>query len=382
MPGLLYLLRQLLKKLFLSYSPFKKPNLKKFTASFVSYTLIFIVNSSAQSWLITGNAGTSPSTNFLGTTDNKPLVVRTNNVERLRIDKSGNVGIGINSPLQKLDVNGNINLRKGFSIYAENHPVLTVDSANGNTLLGNGAGPHISGSSCTAVGYQSLFSNTVSYNTGIGYRALYLNTSGINNTACGLQALYTNSTGNSSTALGINAPYSSTGNYNTAVGDYALFNTTTAWGNTAVGDIAGASYHNGYYNTFIGAEADATAADIYNSTALGRSTVVTAASQVRIGNSFVGSIGGYANWTNISDRRVKKNIKENVPGLKFINKLKPITYNLDLDAADRIVQSPVRKNAKIMGPSQLDITARQAKEQVVYTGFVAQDRESGQRNWL
>ena len=33
----------------------------------------------AQSWLLTGNAGTNPSTNFVGTKDGKALAFRTNN---------------------------------------------------------------------------------------------------------------------------------------------------------------------------------------------------------------------------------------------------------------------------------------------------------------
>ena len=59
---------------------------------------------------------------------------------------------------------------------------------------------------------------------------------------------------------------------------------------------------------------------------------------------YITSIGGYTGWSNISDGRVKKNIKPNVPGLAFINKLKPITYNLDLDAADKIIQRPAIKD--------------------------------------
>src|SRR6476646_7178240 len=72
--------------------------------------------------------------------------------------------------------------------------------------------------------------------------------------------------------------------------------------------------------------------------------LVTADHQVVIGSNIVLSIGGYANWTNISEGRVNKNIHQNVPGLTFINKLQPITYNLDLDAAEKIVQRPVIKD--------------------------------------
>jgi hypothetical protein len=45
-------------------------------------------------WELTGNAGTAPANNFLGTTDNQPLAVRTNGQERMTITPDGNVGIG------------------------------------------------------------------------------------------------------------------------------------------------------------------------------------------------------------------------------------------------------------------------------------------------
>jgi len=46
------------------------------------------------SWELTGNAGTDPSVEFLGTTDNQPLVIRTVGTEHIRVDTSGNVGLG------------------------------------------------------------------------------------------------------------------------------------------------------------------------------------------------------------------------------------------------------------------------------------------------
>lgn len=49
-------------------------------------------------WLQTGNAGTNLSNNFLGTTDNQGLSIKTNNTERIRVEANGNVGIGTSSP--------------------------------------------------------------------------------------------------------------------------------------------------------------------------------------------------------------------------------------------------------------------------------------------
>lgn len=47
-----------------------------------------------EAWLIEGNTGTSPASNFIGTIDNEALVFRTNNLERMRLGENGNLGIG------------------------------------------------------------------------------------------------------------------------------------------------------------------------------------------------------------------------------------------------------------------------------------------------
>lgn len=55
-------------------------------------------------WTILGNAGTTPATNFIGTVDANDWVVRTNNVEQMRVLSTGNVGIGLVAPTAKLHV--------------------------------------------------------------------------------------------------------------------------------------------------------------------------------------------------------------------------------------------------------------------------------------
>ncbi|NTW31368.1 MAG: LamG domain-containing protein [Bacteroidetes bacterium] len=57
-------------------------------------------------WQLTGNAGTDSSTNYIGTTDARPLVIKTNNAEKMRIMANGNVGIGTSTPTSALTVNG------------------------------------------------------------------------------------------------------------------------------------------------------------------------------------------------------------------------------------------------------------------------------------
>jgi hypothetical protein len=159
----------------------------------------------------------------------------------------------------------------------------------------------------------------------------------------------------------------------------ALYPNIGSYYNTAVGYLALAYAGTpGYNNVAIGAFSgpDVNTDGVYNSIAIGEQCYTTASNQARIGNSSTTSIGGYVNWSNISDGRVKQNIKQNVPGLAFINKLNPVTYNLSLSSINKFISNEKKDTkGKTIAPSTEEVNAQKAKEQIVYSGFVAQDVE-------
>jgi hypothetical protein len=244
----------------------------------------------------------------------------------------------------------------------------STNSNNGyyNASFGDGAQVNNSDAyACTAVGYQSLYHNNSEYNTAIGYQSLYSNTNGYFNFAGGAQSLYGNTTGSYNTASGLYALYNNTtGSINTAAGLYALYNTTTGSDNVGIG--YGAQPNAGNYS---------------NTISIGTLATANASNTTIIGNSSMTSIGGYANWTNFSDGRYKKNIQKNVPGLAFINRLTPVTYTLDIDGIEAKLHPtsfPAGDKGKIAPGYKDDPTLQQAMRQkaaIVYTGFIAQDVE-------
>jgi len=323
---------------------------------------------------------------------------------QIEINSSGQVGVGTTNPQHRLDVSGdaritgNIFLGSTFNSLGTtgNIPLtfkvndvlagFTGRSGISNVSFGYGALNPLTGSANTAIGYNSLNSNTTgSSNTATGYQALFSNTTGSRNTATGYLALYSNTEGIYNTANGSSVLYANTtGNYNTANGNGALYSNMTGNYNTANGNGALYSNMTGNYNTAIGTSANVNAGDLTNATVIGYNAKATASNQVRIGNSSVTSIGGYAAWSNISDGRTKKNIRANVPGLAFIKLLQPVTYNLDLDAVDELLKSDdIRINdpgdSLRIEPSPaeraIEAKARASKEQQVNSGFIAQDVE-------
>ncbi len=74
----------------------------------VTITSSFTTNSFAQSWNLVGNSGTTAGTNFIGTTDNKDFVFKTNNTEKGRVKSNGLWQFGASFNLAKIDSGGNL----------------------------------------------------------------------------------------------------------------------------------------------------------------------------------------------------------------------------------------------------------------------------------
>ncbi len=60
----------------------------------VIVVITLLSNALSAQWSLTGNSGTTPGTNFIGTTDSKELKFKTSNAERMHIGADGFVGIG------------------------------------------------------------------------------------------------------------------------------------------------------------------------------------------------------------------------------------------------------------------------------------------------
>jgi hypothetical protein len=181
------------------------------------------------------------------------------------------------------------------------------------------------------------------------------------------------------TAIGAFALNNNTSGLSVAIGYAALTSSTIGADNTAVGTFALGEISTGNLLTGVGYEAQTSSDGLSNSTAIGGLATITASNQVVLGNTNVTTIGGYANWTNFSDGRYKRNIKQNVPGLAFITQLQPITYTLDISGIDSKLHSnsSVRKgpDGRPIPKSAWEQTAIDESSNIIHTGFIAQDVE-------
>lgn len=312
---------------------------------------------------------------------------------------TGNYNTATGESALYFNLNGNYNSGNGYQALSKNttgsnntangakslysNTTGTFNTADGaNTLGFNTTGSYntaigetalysnTTGIRNTASGYQTLFNNiTGNNNTANGYQTLFSNSTGGRNTGFGYKTLFNNSTGESNTATGEQALYyNTTGQFNTAMGAFALFANTTGNNNTAIGVDALPFLVGGTKNIAIGRGAGTAfgSPNVNNTISIGNDDILNGANnQVIMGN--FSSTGYYSNnpWATFSDARIKRNIKEEVKGLDFIMRLKPVTY-----------YKSIKEMAKLSGHKETaDFPGKYEVEKIKFSGFLAQQVE-------
>lgn len=321
-------------------------------------------------WSTSGNAGTDISVNFIGTTDNMPLVFKVNNVKAglISIISNGNLAFGMYSlvfPSASAAANtaigttalgsfknGNSNIALGYgglrelingrrnigigyqtggfqkgsdNIIIANHDFLTLQSSDSvveNVIIGNRNGLFgLYANKNVLIGSNAGGSNIFGgNNVAVGDSASTSNTTGYSNVAIGAKALNKNIRNSNLVAVGDSALYNSSGAQdNTAIGSKTLFSNITGFNNTAVGNNALRSATNGG-NTAIGSDA------LFGNTS-GENNVAIGSSAYRSGfgnnNIAIGRNAGYQNGGGNnntilgSDSRVSGTFR-NVSGSVFV----------------------------------------------------------------
>jgi collagen type VII alpha len=181
-----------------------------------------VTGSSAGAWVLTGNAGTNPATNFIGATDNVSVIIGTNGVSgnnRLQISNNGRV-----EPVNAFN----------SAFYGSG----AGGGGSQNVFVGKNAGNIYTSTNSVGIGNQSMF-NTIGANgnTALGAATLPIVT-GSSNTACGLISGNAITSGSNNSLFGNGSGSAiTTGGTNTCLGNNAGSAITTTSGNTFIDNV-------------------------------------------------------------------------------------------------------------------------------------------------
>jgi hypothetical protein len=281
-------------------------------------------NGSADAWSLTGNSGTSSSTNFIGTTSNADMVVKTNSSEIMRFQSDGNVSIGSTSSYAKLSVDAD-SAFDPFRVRVDGNTKFIIDEYGqmGVGVINPDAfavieAPEDSNAFRVRVGGNTEFLVNRNHGVTIGTdndnspeNGLYVygqTLIGLNNQSSyygstnKLQVLYENSTNGS--FYGIRSRVVGSGSSNSANGNYGVYGRATDVG-----------FNYGLY----GEGTDGT----YNYGVVGEADDV--------GVYAIGDMWYSGSLSKASDERFKKDVKSIDNALGKIQALNPKTYNYKLD---------------------------------------------------
>lgn len=244
-------------------------------------------------WAIKGNTGTTSATDFIGTTDTQDFVVRTDNTERIRVTSNGKVGISENNPTNAtLEVSGNTIIGNTFT---------------GGTAVAQTGGLTVEGR--TIIGEDDFYYN-------IDKVVVYGNTDWI-------PTAVTNGDNGNGLTYAING-YTSDGvciygeDNDGGIGVSANVSGTVANRATAMNgfDISGTGYG------VIGISQNAAVTTGY----IGVQGIEGSGTGLAILST--GNLGYTAGLFNLSDKRLKENVKPIENALKILNNVNPKYYDM------------------------------------------------------
>ena len=275
-----------------------------------------LANSATNDEIYVNCVGYSPSIDDLTFPTNATYVGDANGnpistAGKLEVDVAANsVILGDTTPAGTLELHGT-----SFRAEVVNSTVAGVN----NFILGLGAMGQAyanggGGINNTAIGLQSMSGNVgagvmdAAYNVAVGQNTLASGTGLTNtvlfNTAVGYRAMAGTGAGPTTynTAIGANAleninsaPAATLGDLNTAIGSSTLFNLTNGEENVALGSSAGSGVTTGDKNTFVGSQSNTTTANVTEATGVGYNADVLADGGVALGaNTNVQGAGGIA----------------------------------------------------------------------------------------
>jgi len=255
-------------------------------------------------WGLSGTSGTTPNTNYIGTSDNKDVVFKRNGIisgiisNTVTNSGTANVSFGLQSI--PFAATGTLNTAVGTSALFSLTSGLGNAAVGSESLYSNTTGAlnvaigqaalraNITGAYNTAVGYQSLYVNTASHNTAYGYQSMLANTSGANNTGIGENALLANTTGYQNSSLGYSSLKGNTTGYENLSAGYGSWNTsTTGFQNTVIGNRAGQFSTSSNNNTLLGYSANINGGSGSGKVIIGSNAAPneTASNKLHIGNN-------------------------------------------------------------------------------------------------
>jgi hypothetical protein len=199
-------------------------------------------------WTTVGNSGTNVTTNFLGTTDNISLAIRSNNVERMRVLNNGQVGVNNTAPVAGDLFTVTANTANPFAI--NGYTGFNGTAVYGSTNAGNATNfSSVQGEyygSGVGAGVYGAYGGTNTSNTRSGVLGV-MNTPAASNGGAGVHGFNNATAGNQ--RMGV------LGQYNGAawgIGVYGIgFGGGLITGNNdiaVVGWVANNSNYSGYFN--------------------------------------------------------------------------------------------------------------------------------------